>query len=482
MNAQSARQILLVQAIEEADAQHAILDRATRDRATADARSGANTSEEILSRRAAILCDRLNLSKFTSGFTAGKSVWIALAAILLLWLLASGIFKGLWPADKSINILIVPLLLLFVWNIIYLATRLVVAVGSLVRRGTSPPTLLERAFSSLGSNLKVSSALAERFAQAQGGDARIWYRILHQFGSKWLSLAQPLYTARFRFALHVAACVLVAGEFAYVYLKGIAVEFQATWESTWLSAEATHGLLAKLLWPAWTMLGEGLPAAAEIAQLKTNPPNAAYWVNLYLAQACIVVFIPRLLLSTLEYFRAVRLDRSLPLPLDDRYYQNLLHAERGQGVVARVVPYSFQPPTNTRDAIHDLLASDLGYSAHVEIEEPLAYGAIEGPVSDLSNDSENDHVASVRWVLLFNLAQTPEREVQGALLASFAGQSMAMLVDAQAYRERLAGEPELDTRLDSRRMAWQNLASEHGLTAVFLGIEQNQPTSIAWNT
>ena len=186
----------------------------------------------------------------------------------------------------------------------------------------------------------------------------------------------------------LAACALVAGEFAYVYLKGVTLELEATWESTWLTAEATRDVLGVLLWPAWDWMSSGIPAAAQIAQLKTQHINAGGWINLYLAQACIVVFLPRLLLSVIECLRIHRLERALPLALDDRYYQNLMHADRGQGTVARVVPYSFNPSTKTRDAIHDLLADDLGYSAHIDIDEPAAYGVVDRPADRFERRSE----------------------------------------------------------------------------------------------
>ncbi|MCG8586204.1 MAG: DUF2868 domain-containing protein [Pirellulales bacterium] len=478
MNAASARRILLVRAIEEADRDHAILPRAVRDRATAEARK-AVSGEAILDRRAEIICRHLHLQRYVRWFGSGGCVFVAILAGVLLWLLLSGIARGLWGSDKSINILIVPLLLLFVWNVAYLAFRVVSGIWSLARRSQPRPTffeqIVEHARSAAGGHVKAAHALAER------GNVSTTHRALLDFGHSWLTLAQPLYAARMRFALHVAAFALVAGEFAFVYLKGVAVEFQATWESTWLSADATHRLLSTLLWPATSFIGDGkLPSAAVIESLKESPVNAAYWINLYLAQACVVVFVPRLVLSGVEYFRAWRLERAFPLSLDDRYCQNLIHSERGLGVVARVLPYSFHPTAATRDALRDLLVAELGYSAHIEFDEPLAYGDVDCAASP---SFEEDCVT--HRVLLFNLAQTPENEVHGALIAHCTRESahLAIIIDMHTYRERLAGEPELEARLASRRDAWTNLAKERRADASFLGLsgENEDTTAIEWS-
>ena len=483
MNAQSARQVLLVRAVEEADADHVILDRSTRERATRAARAAATEPEAILVRRAEILCERAELGTLTQPFNLVKMLWVALVPAVLLWLLVSGLSKGLWAADKSINILIVPLLVLFVWNALYVIGQCIRLVRVILPGVARKPSLVERVVTSLSSKLSIQANFAEKFASSHGGETRTWHRILLNYFTAWLTLARPLYTARLQFALHIAACVLVFGEFAYVYLRGIAVEFLAAWESTWLTAQATRDLLEVVLWPAWLMIGDGLPTAAAIAKLKIAPTNAAYWINLYLAQACVVVFVPRLVLATLAYVRTFRMETSFPLSLNDRYYQNLIHAERGQGVVARVLPYSFQPTTKTRDAIHDLLASDLGYSAHIDITESLAYGDLELPTEERESDT-----GSRQHVLLFNLAQTPETEVHGELIASAThrastnGDRLAVIVDARAYRDRLAGEPERDTRLESRRAAWSTLAAEQGVTAVFLDVDQDTSATIPWKS
>jgi len=484
MNSQSAKQVVLIRAIEQSDRDYSILDRAARDRATAEARDGNQDGGAILARRAEILCQRLldehpAWNSVAGGFGFQALSWLAIAAAMGVWFLISGLSKGLWGADRSINILIVPLLLLFLWNAAYLLIKLGMTLGSLIRRGSAKPSIWDRAGGAMGAGQRrFVDRIAEQLGTSDAAELARWRSVLEKFAAGWLPLASPLYGARIRCALHIAACLLVAGEFAYVYLKGVGVEYLATWESTWFSAETTHNILAVLLWPAWAALGEGLPSAAEISSLKTEPVNAAYWINLYLIQACVVVFVPRLILGSVEYLRSRHLDRHFPLPLeDDRYFQNLIHAERGAQVVARVVPYSFEPTTKTRDAIHDLLHNELGFSAQIDIEETVPYGNIDYPTGETSATGP----PSWQWVLLFNLAQTPESEVQGNFMGGFArlvtesatGQRVAVVVDARPYRERLVGEPEIAARLGDRRATWQQLVAEQGLEAYFLGFEQN---------
>src|SRR5436853_594858 len=59
---------------------------------------------------------------------------------------------------------------------------------------------------------------------------------LATFATEWSHLATPLYVARAARLLHAAAALFAAGIVAGLYLHGIAVEYRASWESTFLDA------------------------------------------------------------------------------------------------------------------------------------------------------------------------------------------------------------------------------------------------------
>ena len=489
MNVDNARRILLIRAIEENDPDGEILNRVARERATIESRSGSENSdselavaEKILSQRAEILCRQVEsshprMSSVFRGVASGLSSWLPVAAVVAVWLVISAVSKGVWAPGNSINILVVPLLVLFLWNVCIVVINILFALCAVLSSKPRTHGLLAALSDSID-HLRLGR-LAERLAASRKDDFERWRTILAQFSSSWATLVRPLHGARVRCALHVGACALVAGEFLYVYVKGVNVEFVATWESTWLSAQATHDVLTVLLWPAWWLLGDAIPSANEIKVLKEAEPNAAFWINLYLVQACVIVFVPRVVLAAIELRRIRRLERSLPLVVDrDRYYLNLVQVDRGSHTIARVLPYSFHPSSKSRDAIHTLLKDDLGYSAHVEIAEPVSYGTVELANHD---DTSNTDDHSRCWVILFNLAQTPEHEVQGQFISSViqAAQRsskqdrVAVLVDDSAYRERLAGEPEIESRIADRQLAWTNLVKEHDTSASFFDREQS---------
>jgi hypothetical protein len=67
--------------------------------------------------------------------------------------------------------------------------------------------------------------------------------------SDWSQIAAPLYAARVARLLHFSAALFAAGIISGLYLRGLAFEYRAGWESTFLGAEAVHRLLSVLLAP-----------------------------------------------------------------------------------------------------------------------------------------------------------------------------------------------------------------------------------------
>ena len=68
-----------------------------------------------------------------------------------------------------------------------------------------------------------------------------------RFAALWNRAASPLLASRVRGVLHVGAAALLVGAIAGMYVRGLAFEYRATWESTWLDAGQVQALLNLVL-------------------------------------------------------------------------------------------------------------------------------------------------------------------------------------------------------------------------------------------
>ena len=76
-------------------------------------------------------------------------------------------------------------------------------------------------------------------------------------------------------------------------------------------------------------------------------------------------------------------------------------------------------------------------------------------------------------MLLFNLAQTPEAEVHGELLAGLRGgdyEELLVLLDAAGYRQRLGPGAAAEVRFKERRRAWDDLAGAVGASLIHVDL------------
>ena len=275
--------------------------------------------------------------------------------------------------------------------------------------------------------------------------------------------------------LHLAAASFAAGAVLGMYVRGLAFEYRAGWESTFLDARAVRGLLRAVLGPAAAFLHTAWPAAvppppqlfsiANVERLQGPAADgeAAVWIHLWAVTIAAVVVVPRLALA----WRAGRRERTLAArltpPLGDPYYLRLLAADRGGGTWIDVVPYGYRPSARAAEGVDALLLDLFGSRAQIRRAEPLGYGE----TVELARDASGPAAVA----LLFNLAQSPEPEVHGALIDALrrdvdrAGTSLLLVLDEEPYRARLGADA---PRVAERRRAWERLAAGAGLGVVSL--------------
>jgi hypothetical protein len=437
----------------------------------------AREREEVLAHRARALLDKLGqrhpmLERILASIRAAAAPTIVACVVAL----ALGLATNLLGPHKQINLLAAPLLGLLAWNfLVYLAMPLTYVVraaakgddaGPVPRRGplvswlsglltARPPGLLARRITDRGNSTTPAGLLADA---------------LVAFLADWRRTAGPLLAARTRRMLHLAALAMITGAVGGVYLRGLAFEYRVTWESTLLDAQAVQALLGIVLGPAALLLGFSIPDVAPLQSPGSG--NAAIWIHLYAMTAVLVVGLPRAALAMIESWRVRRLAANVPLALDEGYVRRLLAGWRGEALHVSVVPYSVELDSRSAENLRGLLYGFFGARSHVELHDLAPYGAEIDAVMP-SGESDGGEPRRRCRVVLFNLAQTPEAEVQGQYLrrlrleAHAHDEDLLVLIDASRYRASVSSAQ----RWHERMQAWREVTAHAGLDAVEIDLD-----------
>lgn len=458
MRAEELRAVLLVKALEETDRAGMLLpsaDRAAASRAARRAHASSSAMEVLLPARAQRLAARI-----AERHPAVRSVlalareprWIALALVAISF--AAGFALSALDGTRHINILGFPLLGLVLWN-------LAVYVLLIVR-----PSISGRWFAPAA--LRLARRAASHVREPQGA----LREALLAFLSEWYAAAWPLYRARAARALHLAAAALALGLIGGLYLRGLVLDYQAGWASTFLDARGVHALLSVIYGPASLVTGVPLPGTEELAAMRTRGESAARWIHLMAATVALFVLIPRAVLAAVATGALARYSRELapPATLQGYFRNTFAHAEGLGRARVLVAPYAYElsPPAAAR--LPERLPELLGGELAVETEAATPYGEEDALLAQL--EVRAGAGADV-LVLLFSLAATPEDENHGVLIAGARDllsrhrprAELAVLVDEAPYAARLAGEGGARERLAERRALWEAFARARGVEA-----------------
>jgi hypothetical protein len=474
LNENDARRVVLVRAIELADRDHEVWPRGERRQVTREAAAeggeahrgaSASSEEAFIARRAALASARLDAAHPELARAGRRMEWPR----RLGWLLpaaafALGVAANELGAERRINIISFPLIGMLAWNAaVYAAIMagLALSIGR-GRRGVATEGPATRAL------MRLMHAGLPRHPQGPLA------RAIERYHAEWSVLALPLDLARARVWLHMAAAALAAGAVAGLYVRGLAFEYLAGWESTFLGAREVHRMLSMVLGPASALTGIAIPGVDEIAALRWSDAragvNAAPWIHLYAMTAVLFIVGPRLALAAANALVARQLRRHFPLPLvADPYFRKLVAARDGASGVVRLVPYSYRADAAARQALRALFAEACGRDMPLAIEESVGYGSEDDYQPDLGSGG-----AGGLLVALFNLATTPEAENHGVFVerlvraarASEAPWQVMAVLDEAPYRRRSAGRDEADARLKERRAAWEELLAARAVPVV----------------
>jgi hypothetical protein len=471
MREQDLRDILLVKAVEETDRDGTLLPPADRAAAGREAmRAGVTGEEQLLLARARTLITRItDRHPFVAQVMAMLGPSWRLTAGLVLAGLAIGAGLSVLDGSRRINVLAFPLLGIVGWNLAVYAVLLV----SALRGKAAGATPLRSALASIGSGFATRMIARSRSFNAPLAAA------LHAFAREWYQAAKPLLLARAARAFHLAAAAVGVGLIAGLYLRGIAFDYRAGWESTFLDASQARAMLAALYGPASWLTGIAIPDAEQLDAVRWKGAGggepAARWIHLIAATAVIYVVLPRLLLALAATARAMHLSRRAPVPADlPVYFRGAFASVDGAVPRARavVMPYAADLTPQALARLIAWIPGAAGGLVDVEARDSVPYGEEEAYLERFAA-SGGDGADIV--VMPFSLAATPEAENHGMVLtgardrvaAGRPGARLMVVIDEAPFAERMSGAP---GRIAERRELWRQFVASHGIEPVFVSL------------
>jgi hypothetical protein len=481
MNANALRTILLVKNVEEQDADGALLPLAERDAATRAALRrwpAAEASDtrtwQVLATRADELHGRLVARHPVVTHAVALEDHVARAGlVVLLVALVSGLALSLLDSRVRIEILAFPLLGVVLWNLCVYALLLLAALLRPPRLPAAP------GFAGFASWITWPARWAWRRAATLIKRAAFYHRplslALRRFADEWWPLAQPLLWLQGQRLFHLASAALAVGLLSGFYVRGIALEYRAGWESTFLGPAQVQSMLHWVYGLAAAVTGIALPATPEATAALhwrngAGGGPAAPWIHLMAVTAVLLVVVPRLALAGWMTWQLRRRGAAMVVPESLLPYARVALRDSDAAPAAqsaRLTAYAYEPASASEQGLQHLLRAVFGPDARLEFAPRVTYGnetsvtaSSAGPAPDLD-------------ILLYSLAATPEAENHGALLLgarerlarSGPVSRLLVLVDEAPYLARMRGDASLAPRIAERRAAWQEFVRGHGLVA-----------------
>jgi hypothetical protein len=337
MHERALRKVLLIQSIEETDrtgtalplaerieATRAVLGKSPPSPETQPEAPLSTATEWFLIRRADILLASLRsrspgvdrVLKLAGGATPFERL-VLFGAFLL------GLPWAFLDRHRGIDIFALPLVALILWNLLIYV--------SLWRPGPPRQTAFTRVYArSVRRHLENVLTHSSHFnAPLVPG--------LSRFAGDWCNIAPPLFAARARRLLHLAAVLVAVGFIAGDYVRAEIFRADAGWyANTMLGPQMAHAALTVLYWPALLVTGIDSPSTEVIRQLcwtspQTGGGEATFWIHLMAWTAGVYIVIPRLLAVLGSTFTLWRLSRQfVPPPGLASYVRNVVALERYQ--------------------------------------------------------------------------------------------------------------------------------------------------------
>ncbi len=457
MNERAARDVSLVRAIETTDVDRAIWSDAERmaaSRAAAECVGAAAPDDAFIAERARFALARIGKrhpQMQTLSRAPALRAWatpIVFAVAFALGVLGADI----GPAHR-INLLAPPILGLLAWN---LAVYLALVVTRVIRRSGAEPGPVRRSIVTwVRDNVKPlrRATLPRPLVTA-----------VARFATDWSVLATPLWRARAAWMLHAGAAVLGLGAIVGLYVRGIALEYRAAWQSTFLDAQTVANILHVVLAPGAWLTRVAIPDASHLATIGAGSAgeNAAPWIHLYAGTIVLVIVVPRVALAAWAVVRERAFAQRFPIPLGEPYFRRLVNGWRGGDARFAAISYSYALQPARRESLARIMTRAIEAPVAVAWLPDVAYGSDDIP------EMPSPPLAAV--IVVFSLNATPERDNHGAFAAALATRlsgatPLVAVVDTSDFAERFAASPR---RLAERQAAWEQALAFAGVDVVFV--------------
>ena len=439
------QRVLKWRALEEGDADGVLVNAERRREATAHTRAGLASEEitgDVLEERSESFLDKRAewLEREAVGWRGDLIHVLELLCVpegrwfwaLVGWALA--LFTGYWLSDlgqaAEFNLLALPLVGLLAWNAVVIVLGVfceLIPTSAVAGRGGWVAEFLAHGISRMGKATKeVESGVAET--------------VRTRFEELVWPLAWRRLQMRLRMWLHVAAALLAIGGAAALYARGWSREYRAVWESTLLGQSEATAFFETLFKPASKVLRVPVPLDQIAGMHRTlgkveKPAPALPWIHLYAGTLLVLIVVPRLLLAGLGAARCCRTIAQPARALNwGGYLRSLLRAVEGGSERIQVLVHAIEPTAAHREVWDRGVRERFGGMARAEY--------VRIPAGEEDEFAAAWQPVCANLVMLFNMATTPEAEVQRRLVSD--------------VRQRLLtkhAEPELIVLLDGTSLA-----------------------------
>jgi hypothetical protein len=148
------------------------------------------------------------------------------------------------------------------------------------------------------------------------------FQTAKKFWSYWIDLSRKVLVLRAERVLHAGAIALTVGALVGMYFRGLVLDYEVVWRSTFIRDEKAIGFLISLVFgPAAWLSGIHLSEHTTIPDLMgpTGSP-AALWIHLYAITAAVIIVLPRSILYLSDSLQIKRQVAKVGMVFDDDYY------------------------------------------------------------------------------------------------------------------------------------------------------------------
>ena len=479
MSPEEVRKVMIVQAVEQTDEKGRLISNADRTAATSVAGApllkNSSFSEEnrFLASRAEAIITRL-ISRYPD-----ESSWLLssnsnyrlgiLSGVLFLIALVAGFLSNELGPDNRINILSFPLLGILVWNLFIYVKEVILFLR-----------YRDNFFSGFWAEgfARFVSAPQKEIPISSAEDPSPLNAAQKLYARRWYEFQFPMLAFRIKSMLHFVALTLAAAAIGGMYVKGLANEYRAIWESTFITdAEQLRPLLHFALGSAISISGDELPSVEELNAMhwqsgdrEISGENAARWIHWYAISISIFVLLPRTVLGLLWRFKSFRLRQAFPYrETCPHYFDHLLSISTGNAREIQVIPYSFNPDNGTKQHTVAALATALRCPVNVDWLENIEFGNEESLGKLLLNQQ-------AKQTLLFSFASTPEKETHLALFQALSENTLGtvdfIILNSSSFDEKVGDFPNAEQLNSERLSAWKTMFSETNVEFLMTGSEE----------